>query len=51
MIRPQNTQSAQSLSQNRFSDEASLSGLGKMYQLIGDDMDTLIEELNGELTA
>jgi type I restriction enzyme R subunit len=26
-------------------------GLGKMYQLFGDDMDALIEELNGELTA
>lgn len=26
-------------------------GLGKMYQLFGDDMDSLIEELNGELTA
>lgn len=26
-------------------------GLGKMYQLFGDNMDTLIDELNGELTA
>lgn len=26
-------------------------GLGKMYQLFGDDMDVLIDELNGELTA
>lgn len=26
-------------------------GLGKMHQLFGEQMDTLIEELNGELVA
>jgi len=26
-------------------------GLGKMYQLFGDDMDDLIEEMNEELAA
>ncbi len=41
-IGPQNTQSAQNLSGR---------GLGRMYQLFGDEMDVLIEELNGELTA
>lgn len=41
-IGPQNTQSAQN---------ASECGLGKIYKLFGDDLDALIEELNGELTA
>jgi type I restriction enzyme, R subunit len=29
----------------------SLASLGKMYELFGDQMDSLIDELNGELVA